>query len=144
MPEIETKIWMALKGRIEQAAGAMAVAYPAGELFTPPVVGSVRQPYLAVGFAALPPERVAIGSREAARRTGTLTLVRAAPLGPPLAAHIEAASQLLKPHFRQDTAVVFQDIEVSFPADINIQMGYRDEGYWRVPAIIQWHARATL
>lgn len=142
MPAVQTKIWMALKGEVERAAGTIPVAWPSGEIFTPPVLSGVRLPYLTVGFTMLAPERATIGSREAPRREGTLTVVRVAPLGPPLAAHIEAASDLLAAYFREDTGVVFEDIEVSFPGEMNVQGGYRDDGYWRTPVTVRWQARS--
>lgn len=143
MPDVTTRIWMALKSQVERAAGTLPVAWPAGEVFTPPTQNGIRLPYLTVGFTMLAPERVTIGSREAKRREGTLTIVRVAPLGPPVVAHMEAAAALLRPYFQEDTGTTFDGIEVSFPGEMNVQGGYRDDGYWRTPVIVRWQARST-
>lgn len=143
MPEINTKIWMALKNRIAEAAGDLAVAYPSGETFEPPVDGARRLPYLAVGVTFAPPVRQFIGSRKAQGRSGILTVVYVEPLGPAFAAHLEAASKILSPHFAEDTCVEFGGVIVSFPNEMAVQAGYRDEGYWRTPVLINWEARNT-
>jgi len=142
MPEIQTKIWMALRTRIEAISPAIPTAWPA-EVFTPPVdSGSVPAPlpYLSIGKVTAPPQRVLIG-RGKHWHTGSVTIVRVAPLGPPEEAHTEAAGKIAA-HFPEDLLMPFMGVCVRVVSYPTVADGYRDGGYWRVPIIIPWRVAA--
>jgi hypothetical protein len=138
MPEIQTKIWMALKTGIEALSPVLPIAWPA-ESFTPPVsTGSVPilLPYLAIGSVTAPPERVQI-SRGQHWREGSITIVRVAPLGAAVEAYTEAAAKIAA-QFPSDLQIRFQDACVRITSAPTVADGYRDNGYFRVPIIIPW------
>lgn len=141
--QIETKIWLVMKGHIEALAGALQVAWPGSPLFAPPTSGGELLPYLAIGTAAAAPQREVLAHRQPQRRIGVLTIVYVAPLGPPIAALIEQAAAALVPHFREGTCIFYEDVNVEFTAEPAVQDGYRDDGYWRIPVTINWRARVA-
>lgn len=141
--EIETKIWLAVKGHITALAGTVPVAWPGSPLFTPPTSGGQLSPYLAVGTVAAAPQRQVIAHRQPQLRVGVLTVVYVAPLGPDVAALIEQAAKALVPYFREGTCILYENVSVEFTAEPAVQDGYRDDGYWRIPVTINWRARVA-
>lgn len=142
MPETDTKIWLALRGRIADAADALPVAWPA-EAFTPPVTSTGLLPFLAVGDTSTS-IRVVISSRGKQERTGIVTVSYVAPLGNPQEWYVQKAASLLD-YFPLDMGVPFQGVCVKFGNGVavpRVERGFRDNGYIRTPVIIPWRCAA--
>lgn len=134
MPEIETKIWLALQARIETLSGGLFVAYPAS------VYSPGDAPYIAVGRVTISPQRVFVASGPS-ERTGMLTLSHVAPLGQDMAVYEEAAS-IIAAHFPEDLCLRFQDIRVRIPSAPHVVDGFREGAWWRTPVNIRWRCAA--
>ena len=134
MAEVETKIWMALKSRIQSIPGGLAIAYPA-DVFTPGAAA-----YIAVGRVNIAPERVfvALGSHE---RRGTLTLSHVAPIGQDQAVYEEAGAKIAA-HFPADLCINLQGVAVKIVSAPHVIDGYRDGAWWRTPVNVFWRCGA--
>lgn len=140
---IPTKIWLALKSRIDTLALATAewptwpVAWQ-GSTFAP-VAG---RPFLAVGRATASPARIRI-NRPINDHSGILTLTAVMPIGQETMVYEEMAGKIAE-HF---TPCIYRDGltltmmsqagNVPYVAD-----GYRDGSWWRVPVNIPWRTWA--
>ena len=126
----EVSIWLALKARIETLAAELdlPVAYPA----------STHSPhgreYLAVGRATAAPQRFSVG-RGPHERNGSLIISYVAPLGQDAAVYEQVAGRIAA-HFPEDTKMTHADVSVRVTAWPDVQAGYRDGAYWRVPVVI--------
>ena len=134
MPGIETKIWLALKSRIQSIPGGLAIAYPA-DVFTPGAAA-----YIAVGRVNIAPERVFVASGAHERR-GTLTLSHVAPIGQDQAVYEEAGAKIAA-HFPADLCMNFQGIAVKVVSASHVVDGYRDGAWWRTPVNVFWRCAA--
>ena len=134
MAEVETKIWMALKSRIQSIPGGLAIAYPA-DVFTP-----TDAAYIAVGRVNIAPERVFVASGAHERR-GTLTLSHVAPIGQDQAVYEEAGAKIAA-HFPADLCMNFQGIAVKVVSASHVVDGYRDGAWWRTPVNVFWRCAA--
>ena len=134
MPGIETKIWLALKSRIQSIPGELAIAYPA-DVFTPGAAA-----YIAVGRVNIAPERVFVASGAHERR-GTLTLSHVAPIGQDQAVYEEAGAKIAA-HFPADLCMNFQGIAVKVVSASHVVDGYRDGAWWRTPVNVFWRCAA--
>ena len=134
MAEVETKIWMALKSRIQSIPGGLAIAYPA-DVFTP--TGAA---YIAVGRVNIAPERVFVASGPH-ERTGTITLSHVAPIGQDQAVYEEAGAKIAA-HFPADLCMNFQGVAVKIVSASHVVDGYRDGAWWRTPVNVFWRASA--
>ena len=130
MAEVETKIWMALKSRIQSIPGGLAIAYPA-DVFTPGAAA-----YIAVGRVNIAPERVFVASGVHERR-GTLTLSHVAPIGQDQAVYEEAGA-MIAAHFPADLCMKFNNVVVHVVSASHVVDGYRDGSWWRTPVNVQW------
>ena len=134
MAEVETKIWLALKSRIQSIPGGLAIAYPA-DVFTPGAAA-----YIAVGRVNIAPERVFVASGAHERR-GTLTLSHVAPIGQDQAVYEEAGAKIAA-HFPDDLCINFQGVAVKIVSASHVVDGYRDGAWWRTPVNVFWRASA--
>ena len=134
MAEVETKIWMALKSRIQSIPGGLHVAYSA-DVFTP-----TSAAYIAVGRVNIAPERVFVASGAHERR-GTLTLSHVAPIGQDQAVYEEAGAKIAA-HFPDDLCMKFSDIVVHISKKSHVVDGYRDGAWWRTPVNVFWRCGA--
>jgi len=134
MPGIETKIWLALKSRIQSLPGGLAIAYPAS-VYSP---GGAA--YIAVSRITVAPKRVYVAKGKH-DRTGTLTLAHVSPLGQDVAVYEEAAAAIAA-HFPEDECLIFQDIRVRVVAAPHVVEGFRDKVWWRTPVNIAWRCSA--
>ena len=134
MAEVETKIWMALKSRIQSIPGGLAIAYPA-DVYTP-----TDAAYIAVGRVNIAPERVFVASGAHERR-GTLTLSHVAPIGRDQAVYEEAGA-IIAAHFPADLCINFQGVAVKIVSAPHVIDGYRDGAWWRTPVNVQWRCGA--
>ena len=142
MPEIDTQIWMAIRARISQAAGALPIHWPA-ETFSPPATATGLLPFIAVGDT-MQTVRALIGSRAKHERSGIVTMVYVAPLGYTQEWYIERAAGLLE-YFRPDGVTRFQSVCLHWgngTAVPRVERGYRDDGYFRTPVLIPWRCAA--
>ena len=134
MPGVETKIWMALKSRIQSIPGGLAIAYPA-DVFTPGAAA-----YIAVGRVNIAPERVFVAAGAHERR-GTLTLSHVAPIGQDQAVYEEAGAKIAA-HFPADLCINFQGVAVKIVSAPHVIDGYRDGAWWRTPVNVFWRCGA--
>lgn len=134
MPGIETKIWMALKSRIQSIPGGLAIAYPA-DVYTP-----TDAAYIAVGRVNIAPERVFVASGAHERR-GTLTLSHVAPIGQDQAVYEEAGAKIAA-HFPADLCMSFQGVAVRIVSASHVVDGYRDGAWFRTPVNVFWRCGA--
>lgn len=134
MPGVETKIWMALKSRIQSIHGGLAIAYPA-DVYTP-----TDAAYIAVGRVNIAPERVFVASGAHERR-GTLTLSHVAPIGQDQAVYEEAGAKIAA-HFPADLCIRYNDILVRIVSVPHVVDGYRDGAWWRTPVNVFWRCAA--
>ena len=134
MPGVETKIWMALKSRIQSIPGGLAIAYPA-DVFTPGAAA-----YIAVGRVNIAPERVFVAAGAHERR-GTLTLSNVAPIGQDQAVYEEAGAKIAA-HFPADLCMNFQGVAVRIVSAPHVVDGYRDGAWWRTPVNVFWRCGA--
>jgi len=139
---IDTQYWMAIKARIQSAAGALPVAWPVDTVpFTPPVSGSKLLPFIAVGDAQTA-NRVLIDDEAEPERTGIVSLAYVAPLGYTHEWYIQQASGFLA-YFRPNGIARFQGACLRWGNGLavpRIERGYRDGGYYRTPVIIPWRS----
>ena len=134
MAEVETKIWMALKTRIQSIPGGLAIAYPA-DVYTPGAAA-----YIAVGRVNIAPERVFVAAGAPERR-GTLTLSHVAPIGQDQAVYEEAGAKIAA-HFPDDLCMNFQGVAVRIVSASHVVDGYRDGAWWRTPVNVFWRCGA--
>lgn len=129
----ETRIWLALKRRIEALpAPQLPVAWPASG-FEP---GDAA--YLSVNNIIAPPRRIMVG-RGAHDRNGTLTIVLVHPLGQAVEVMQEIAGQIAA-HFPEDHCMVYGGVTVKCKAKAHVEEGYRDGSWWRIPINISWRS----
>lgn len=143
-PTTETKIWMALKARVLQAAGSLPVHLPGDSKFTPPTTADTILPFLAVGDTSTS-VRTVISSRGKREHSGIVSLVYVAPLGYPQEWYIEEAAGFL-PFFALDMSARYMDVCVRWgnpPAVPRVERGYPDNGYFRTPIIVPWRCNAA-
>jgi len=134
MPAVETKIWLALKARVQSLPSDLFVSYPAS------VYRPGKDAYIAVGRAIVAPRRVYI-KRGKHERTGTLTLSHVAPIGQDLAVYEEAAAAIAA-HFPEDANLEYSDVCVRIVSAPHVVEGFREGGWWRTPVNISWRCSA--
>ena len=134
MPGIETKIWIALKSRIQSIPGGLAIAYPA-DVFTPGAAA-----YIAVDDTSAAPQRVMV-SRGHHERVGVITVSYVAPIGQDFSVYKEAGSAIAA-HFPADLCMNFQGVAVRVIKDSYVVDGYRDGAWWRTPVNVFWRCGA--
>lgn len=133
-PAIQTAIWMALKGRVQQFAlpTGFSWVFPAG---TTTPTGN-RAEVMNITAA---PSRVFVGSGSH-ERTGTLqiTLKHLLPV-----VTYEATQQLagqIADHFPTDLRMRFRQACVAVASAPQIHEGFEDGGYWTTPIRIRWRS----
>lgn len=133
---------MALRDRIMTLAvpaypalPAPVIAWPAS-VFTP----DIDQPFIGVGEAITPPQRMLVGNGSH-ERTGTLALSYVAALGHPVEVYRQAAGAIAG-HFQAGLKMCYNGLTVHVTAAPQVQEGYRDNGWWRVPVIVSWRCGA--
>lgn len=136
----ETKIWLALKSRIE----TIPLAYPkawAGQVFTPPSSGATLLPYLRIGRVSANPSRMFIGDGKPYDRNGFIIITLVYPLVENQALYDQIAGQIAE-HFRDDVKMPYAGLCVSIPSYPHIVEGYEDSGFWSVPVRVPWRVFA--
>lgn len=138
MPSVETKIWLALKSRIDSLMPGVTKAYPA-EIFEVPKVGLLLSKYIRVGHVSAEPASVFIETGTPHQRSGALivSLVHPIRIGYTLAQMEEIAGQIAQ-HFSDGTTMRYLDVCVSVNASPHVQGGYEDSGMWTIPVTINW------
>lgn len=136
----ETKIWLALKSRIETIPLAYQKAY-AGEKFTPPSSGGKLLPYLRIGRVSANPSRLFIADGGPYDRNGFIIITLVYPLSQDQSVYDQLAGQIAE-HFRDDVKMPYQGICVSVPSYPHVVEGYEDNGYWSIPVRIPWRVFA--
>lgn len=136
MPSKHAKIWAALKKHLElYPSKPTYIAYP-NEGFNPPT--DAITPYWIVESLQFDPLRLFYGSDCANWLTGSLFVNCMVPLHWDSLQSAEYAGALAD-YFKQDTRMVYDDIEVSVSNHPLISSaGYRDGSRWRVPVSISW------
>lgn len=135
MPSTETEIWLAIKPRVQDAAGTLAIAWPAEDFAPVPGV-----PFLQVTNVINRPARLSI-QRGAHDRTGTLALVLVYPLGQAVEVSLECAGQIAA-HFPEDLKLRYGETCVRIETAPHVLDGFRDGAWWRTPINIFWRSFA--
>lgn len=144
----ETKIWQALKARVQTLSSGLTINWPM-EPFTPPVSGGKPVPYVECRHLPNANVRRFIGSNDPMERMGILQLTLCWP-----ASEIGTASGKTHPdvlvqhageiaaHFPTDLAMDFQGIRVRVERAPDVTQPYRDDAYWRCPVSVRWRCYA--
>lgn len=140
MPSVETKIWLALRERIESIPLPFAKAWPA-ETFTPTHTDGQLTPYLRIGRVTVAPIPVLIDDGKRHQRTGTLIITLVHPLGQVTSVYDEYAGQIAN-HFAEGASMYYGGVCVKITAQPHVQPGYEDNGYWTTPVSIPWQTFA--
>lgn len=147
MPEVGTKIWMAIKARVSTLTG-YTFAWPM-DPFTPPQSGGKPLPYLDIAHMPNVNARVLVGSKGPIRRPGIVQIALMWPV-----AEIGTASGKTHPdvliqkageiavHFPTDLCMAFQGVSVRVTKAPDVAQPYRDDAYWRVPVSIFYETYA--
>lgn len=141
-PSVETKIWMAMKSRINTLMPAVPKAWPA-QRYEPPTSGipPAQQSYLRIGRVIAEPTRQVIASGKPHQRTGYLiiTLVHKLVQSYGLEVYEDMAGSIAE-HFKDGTCMSFRGVTVSVPSYPHVMEGYEEDGYWTVPVRIPWRS----
>lgn len=129
----ETQIWMAWRTAFADFADPVPVAWPA-EPFAP----DTERMFYAVGFTAAPPRRLMLGKGPHVR-DGFFTASVVAPVGPPLAWHIQKAAEIVDA-FAEDIRI--GDCWLRITRRAEIMASYNDGPFIRTPVVIPWQAAA--
>lgn len=142
MPAVETKIWLALKSRIDTLPLDLPKAWPA-ETFNIPVAGGLPAPYIRIGHMSVDPIPVLMSSGARHNRTGSLMLTLVHPLrqGYTMTHYEQMAGQIAE-HFADGLGMRYQDVCVEVNSAPHVNPGYEDSGYWTVPVRIPWRTYA--
>lgn len=138
----ETKIWMALKSRVESLPLSFTKAWPA-EKFIPPSGGSpvMPLPYLRIGRVSADPARVFIPNGGQYDRSGALVITLVHPLGQAGEVYDQMAG-VIADHFNDTVKLSYGGLCVSVPEYPSVNEGFEDNGYWSVPVRVPWRVFA--
>lgn len=131
---IETKIWLALKSRIDTLSHGYPLAWPS-EKFT--LTGA--DPYIRVAHLPATPLDDAVTSKTTGNRTGVLVLTLVYPLGQKPAVYIDLAAQIAS-HFRKGQDMTYKGTCVKVTDWPHVAGGFEDSGFWCIPVRISWRA----
>lgn len=135
---IETKIWLALKSRIDTLPFGWGVAWP-GEVFRP----AGNAPFLRVGLVHAAPARQFIEYGDPHQRTGFLILTIVYPLnGAMTAQHFEQMAGTIAAHFPDGEEMTYDGLTVTVPEYPQMMGGYAEDSYWQMPVRIKWECFA--
>lgn len=134
MPENSTRIWMALKGRVQEAAGDLQIAWP-GEVF------EASGPFLAVSEVLAAPERRSFRGTDPHRARGTLALRLSVPVRDKFAPEVcrERAAQIAAA-FPADLWLTFDGQRVRIREKGAVLAGYPDGGWHHWPLQVRYEA----
>ena len=137
MPTIETKIWLAIKGRIDTLSLAFDRAWP-GTLYRPN-----NQPYLRMAHVVARPAAQLVDSGKPHMRTGRLIVTLVYPLSQKQTyeVYVDLQGQIAK-HFTDGTNMTYDGVCVSVPEYPQAMDGYEDSGWWNAPVNIDWRCFA--
>lgn len=135
---VETKIWLAMRSRVQSALPVVPKAWP-GETFEPPYGGNppALQHYIRVGRVVAAPVRQLIADGRPHLRSGFLVLTLVYPLGQSVTVYDQMAGQIAA-HFADGTCMSHQGVSVSVPEYPHVLEGFEENGYWTVPVRIPW------
>lgn len=140
MPGIETKLWLALRSRLETLLPDMPKAWPS-EVFTVPHANGLPQPYLRIGRVSVAPRRVFIADGQPYDRSGSLMVTLVHPLGQTVSVYDQIGATIAD-HFVDGTKMTYDGLCVTVPSRPHVQEGYSDNGYWTVPVRVPWRCFA--
>lgn len=135
-PKTETKIWLAIKSRIDTLLPGYAKAWPY-QTFTPPSQSGKLLPYLRIGRVSATPARQFVADGKPYLRTGFIVITLVHPLGQKQSYYDELAGTISE-HFSDSTDMRYQDICVSVNSDPHITEGFEENGYIQIPVRIPW------
>lgn len=139
---VETKIWMALKSRVDSLPLAYPRAWP-GQTFEVPHSGAppMPQPFLRIGRITMAPVRQLIAPGKPHDRIGSLMVTLVYPLGQDVSVYDQIAGTVAE-HFKDGTQMAYGGVCVTVTDYPHVQEGYTDNGYWNVPVQIPWRCFA--
>lgn len=147
-PATETKIWLAIKSRVESIPLPFPAAWPS-EVFEPPYSGNKLLPYLRIGRVTVAPSSVLIAEGSRHLRMGTLIVTLVHPLIPTApggggfnASVYDQIAGEISDHFADGTKMSYNDVCVKVTSQPHAQPGYQEDGFWTVPVSIPWRTFA--
>lgn len=129
-PHPNTKIWLALRSRLEDASPKPNYAYP-GEVFSP------TDEYVRVAFLPHPPVRVEISGKKKSLRRGLLALVLESPLRQAGEVSLGTAENIAE-LFLEDQIICYMDTCVQILTNPHVAGGFLDKGRWQTPITVSW------
>ena len=142
MPTIKTKIWLALRARVESLvlSPVHPIAWP-NENFTPTTAGGVLAPYLEVMHLPNTTDRLFINRGDANRFAGILQVSAMYRLGLPHGETIAGEiAGLVAAHFPADLYLPYSDIRLRVTKEPDVAQGFRDDDTtrWKTPVSIRY------
>lgn len=145
---VETKIWMALKSRVQSLPMSYPIDWPRVP-FTKPQSGNPVQPdpYLEVRLLPNTSQRLFIGSNDPHRRMGILQVSLMYPIARTTGTvdwetQFSQIGGTIAAHFPADLRMHFEGLSVRVEKAPDVAQPFRDEVYWRVPCTIRYEAYA--
>lgn len=139
---VETKIWLALKSRIDTLPLDFPVAWP-GVRFDIPHSGDSILPYIRSGRVVANPIRDFIANGQPYTRTGTLILTLVYPLSTlKSSSTLDYYGGIIADHFSDSKSMQYNDVCVTIPSYPTVSDGYEDNGYFNIPVRIPWRCSA--
>lgn len=136
MLETETKIWMALKGRVEDLvlSPVVPVVYPKEDA---PAGRHIRVAHLPNAN-----ERLFAKGINPHRRRGILQLTLVSPINPQAAEVDMQTAALVAAHFPADLPMIFEGLKVRVERAPDIAQSLRDGPDWLTPVSVRWECFA--
>lgn len=137
---IETKIWLALRERIDSIPLDFTVIMP-GDPGEAPFSDGKLKPFIRAGRATADPSRIFIANGMPHVRTGFLILTLAHPMGQNVSVYYQYAG-IIADHFSDSESMQYNDVCVTIPSYPTVSDGYEDNGYFNIPVRIPWRCSA--
>lgn len=139
MATVETQIWLALEARVKTLPMMpMPIHWP-GMDYTPGAVD-----FLDVADIYIAPRRMFI-NKNVNDRSGSIIISYVGEIGQPSAYYRERGG-IIANHFNSTIGLRYQTVCLSLMSDggnsAEVQAGYRDGGWYRVPVVIPWRTFA--
>lgn len=141
---VETKIWLALKARVQTLPLSYPIDWPRVPFTKPQSANPVLpDPYLEVRLLPNTSQRIFIGSGDPHRRLGILQVSLMYPVARTQGtvdweAQFSQIGGTIATHFRTDLRMTFDGVTVRVEKAPDVAQPFRDDAYWRVPVSVRW------
>lgn len=130
-------IQLALRNAAKEAAAVLSLPLILPEEISIPKDSD----YIDCSVTMAQPRRMFLASNKQHWRIGSLIMTCAFRLGQKADVYLMEAQQIAE-YFREGRCLQHGGLRVEVVNAPSIQEGYRDEGFWRIPVVIQWRAFA--